>query len=110
MAGAVLGTLDYMPPEQRRDSLKVDARTDLWSLAATLYTMVTGKSPKVILLDNLSKSLRVVLSQALDENPKDRFERLPAFRKFLINKGLWLFTPGLFASQGAPGPVTPNST
>jgi serine/threonine protein kinase len=48
MAGAVLGTLDFMPPEQRRDAALTDARSDLWSLAASLYQLVTGKSPKII--------------------------------------------------------------
>jgi serine/threonine-protein kinase len=32
MAGAVLGTLDFMPPEQRRDATQTDNRSDLWSL------------------------------------------------------------------------------
>ena len=48
MAGAVLGTLDFMPPEQRKDAALTDNRSDLWSLAASLYQMVTGKSPKII--------------------------------------------------------------
>ena len=45
MTGAVLGTPDFMPPEQRRDAAEVDHRSDLWSLAATVYQMVTGRSP-----------------------------------------------------------------
>jgi phage FluMu protein Com len=46
MSGAVLGTLDFMPPEQRLDATRADARSDVWSLAATLYQMVTSKSPR----------------------------------------------------------------
>ncbi|MBM4058437.1 MAG: serine/threonine protein kinase, partial [Planctomycetes bacterium] len=45
MTGAVLGTPDFMPPEQRKDAALVDHRSDLWSLAASLYQMVTGRSP-----------------------------------------------------------------
>lgn len=64
-AGAVLGTLDFMPPEQRRDAALTDARSDLWSLAATVYQMVTGKSPKVIRLDLVPSQLTAILAEAL---------------------------------------------
>ncbi|MDB4695162.1 serine/threonine-protein kinase, partial [bacterium] len=74
MAGAVLGTLDFMPPEQRQDSSLVDARSDLWSLAATLYQMVTGDSPKVIRLNKVPVTLQNLLDKALEESKEDRFQ------------------------------------
>jgi len=42
--GMVMGTAHYMSPEQAR-GLEVDARSDIWSLGATLYEMVASKKP-----------------------------------------------------------------
>lgn len=43
--GRGLGTPHYMAPEQFRNAKHVDVRSDIYSLAATLYAMVTGVTP-----------------------------------------------------------------
>lgn len=40
-----LGTPDYIAPEQSRDSNKVDARADVYSLGCTMYVALTGRVP-----------------------------------------------------------------
>ena len=44
-AGDVLGTLAYMSPEQLTSSVTADHRADIYSLGATLYHMLAGRTP-----------------------------------------------------------------
>lgn len=74
VTGAVLGTPHYISPEQAQGEKKVDGRTDIYSLGATFYHLLTGKTPfeGTTVLEILSKHVNTVLP-----NPQDVREDIP---------------------------------
>jgi eukaryotic-like serine/threonine-protein kinase len=118
-AGALLGTPDFISPEQARDARNVDIRADIYSLGCTLYYCLTGKPPfpggtdvqKLIrhqtekpypideLRPGLPHEVHQILDRMLEKRPEDRY---PTPRHLVEALDLYL-NPSL------PGTPVPHS-
>jgi serine/threonine-protein kinase len=92
--GRVVGTPDYMAPEQARNSSTCDIRADLYSLGCTLYYLLTGQvlfpggtgmekllkhqmeepPPVVKLRKDTPQGVQKILKKLLAKKPQDRFQ------------------------------------
>jgi putative nucleotidyltransferase with HDIG domain len=85
--GAIVGTPQYMSPEQCVGDDTLDHRSDIYSLALVLYRMVTGELPYVIVNHHL---MRYVLAhtQATPRAPRSLVPELPAILETVLLRAL----------------------
>ena len=98
-ASAVMGSPFYMSPEQMLSSTQVDARSDIWSLAVTLFELLTKSLPFAAetapgvcqrimsgeptplrkLRPNYPKGLEATIDRCLQRRPDKRFANIADF-------------------------------
>src|SRR5688500_932767 len=125
--GLSLGTPQYMSPEQAMGERSIDARSDIYALAAVTYEMLTGEPPftgpsvQAIVARLVTEEPRGIVVQrksvpehvesavlcALQKLPADRFATARAFADALANAGYGLARPARSARPVRPTPLLP---
>jgi serine/threonine protein kinase len=95
--GSTVGTVDYMPPEQARNSGSADTRSDMYSLGCTLYQMLSGDPPfaEGSIVERLMKHTRAEPTDLRAINPD-------------VPEALWAICRRMLAKQPSQRYQTPT--
>ena len=89
-SGTVMGTYNYMSPEQRESSENVTAKSDLYSVGVLMYEMFTGKIPNGVfpepfrLNNKIEPALNKLILDCLNQNPELRPESAEQLKNDLL--------------------------
>jgi len=126
--GLVIGTPDYLAPEQARNANTVDIRADLYSLGCTLYYLLTGQVPypdgtpteKLMrhavdpvpdvraLRPEVPRDVAALATKLMAKNPEDRFQTPAALATALqrVSTGAGQGNPAAPTSSPSTDPLT----
>ncbi|MBA3646618.1 MAG: PD40 domain-containing protein, partial [Gemmatimonadaceae bacterium] len=105
--GLSLGTPQYMSPEQAVGERTIDARSDIYSLAAVTYEMIAGDPPFA------GSTVQAVVSKIMTEKPTPLStlrESVPAEVEFAVNTALSKIPADRFASAAEYAAALTNPT
>ena len=97
---AVMGTFNYMAPEQRTGAKEIDARADIFSAGVILYRMLTGQLPIGVfeaasrLRRGVSARVDDIIARCLNNSPERRYpgaaELLADLRRLHRRRRVWV--------------------
>ena len=91
-AGALVGTMGYMAPEQLDPGAAVDHRADIYSLGVILYRCLTGvlptgqNVPRPSALEDIEPWVDGIILKALENSPDDRYQTIEELREALVEQ------------------------
>jgi serine/threonine-protein kinase len=102
--GAVLGSPDYMSPEQARGEDNIDLATDIWSFSVVLYEAITGRCPFI------GANYNALLRQIVEDTPPspEELAAADAGLSAIVMRGLSKARKDRFASMGEYGRALAN--
>jgi response regulator RpfG family c-di-GMP phosphodiesterase/serine/threonine protein kinase len=100
-AGTLLGTIDFMAPEQAKDASTADIRADIYGLGGTLYWCLTGKLPfPIATKQSAADGLLRRLNQA-PPSVRATFEDIPAELDGIVQRMMAVEPKDRFATPQA---------
>ena len=127
--GMLIGTADYIAPEQSRDPRLVDIRADIYSLGCTLYYLLTGQPPfpgtslmqKILqhqqeepprvqmLRPDVPDDLADILQKMLAKHPESRYQ-IPLAVSVPLRRFCQAGSGNFHGPTARPSTASPNST
>lgn len=126
-AGTIVGTVNYMSPEQCRGEGNIDLRSDIYSLGVVAFEMLTGRLPFTAptptglavkhivepppslrsIVSDIPESVEKAVLRALNKEPKDRYSSAGEFANELLHAA---HSEGLYDQDTEFPPVSGIST